>query len=440
MQYQDNPERAPQEPQEDQKKSFLDFAREMLSNGRQKNGQRRTDNEQKRFHLPSKKSKMVIPSYLKPLVLFLRGLSILLISGAIVFCSLYYGVRMVYNKYVAPVDLKDDSLVVFIVESGDSLSTISTNLFEQNLVRNRGVFKYYVDFTDRTKNLKAGVYHLNRTMTMDEIIDIISLGSELDNTMNITITEGSTIESMAEQIAVQMEEEHLTSFDKDEFLTLCNDVELFNPDYPFLAPLLEDPNNANRRYLLEGYLFPDTYEIYLSSDAEMIIRRLLDRTDDIFSKPEIAVAIENSGYTADQILTLASIIEKEGTTESFAQVSAVFHNRLRQGMTLGSDVTVQYALGINTLSLSNGEINVDSPYNTYKHAGLPIGPICNPGQNAIAAALTPDPTYYNGGYLFFTLTDPNTGELAFSQTAQQHEQIVQQYRPMWEEYDRKNGN
>ncbi len=440
MQYQSEPNGAPRAPKGDGKPGFFDSLRQKISALGNKKKERRANPEDARVNVPGKRNKMVIPSYLKPLILFLRGLSILLISGAIVFCTLYYGVKMAYHKYAAPVDSKDDSVVVFIVESGDSLSTISRNLYEQNLVRNRGVFKYYVDFTDRTKNLKAGVYHLNRTMTMDEIIDIISLGSELDNTMNITITEGSTIESMADQIAAQMEAEHLTSFDKDEFLTLCNDIEQFSGEYPFLATLAESDTISSRRYKLEGYLFPDTYEIYLSSDAEMIIRRLLDRTDEILAKPEIAAGIENSGMTIDQVLTLASVVEKEGTTDTFSKVSAVFLNRLASGMKLQSDVTVQYALGINTLALNNGEINTDSPYNTYKYDGLPIGPICNPGQNAITAVVNPDAETRNGGYLFFTLTDPNTGELVFSRTSEEHERVVAQYRPLWEQYDREHGN
>ena len=440
MQYQGEPNGAPRALKGDGKPGFFDSLRQKISALGNKKKERRANPEDARVNVPGKRNKMVIPSYLKPLILFLRGLSILLISGAIVFCTLYYGVKMAYHKYAAPVDSKDDSVVVFIVESGDSLSTISRNLYEQNLVRNRGVFKYYVDFTDRTKNLKAGVYHLNRTMTMDEIIDIISLGSELDNTMNITITEGSTIESMADQIAAQMEAEHLTSFDKDEFLTLCNDIEQFSGEYPFLATLAESDTLSSRRYKLEGYLFPDTYEIYLSSDAEMIIRRLLDRTDEILAKPEIAAGIENSGMTIDQVLTLASVVEKEGTTDTFSKVSAVFLNRLASGMKLQSDVTVQYALGINTLALNNGEINTDSPYNTYKYDGLPIGPICNPGQNAITAVVNPDAETRNGGYLFFTLTDPNTGELVFSRTSEEHERVVAQYRPLWEQYDREHGN
>ncbi len=405
----------------------------------QARNERKLKRSERKYKPPKKRSKVVIPSYLKPFILFLRGLAIFLISAAIVATTLYYGVKKVYGKYVAPVDAKDDSVVVFIVESGDSLSTIATNLYESNLVRHRGVFKYYVDFTDRTKNLKAGVYHLNRTMTMDEIIDIISMGSELDNTMMITIREGTTVESIAEQVKEQMEKEHL-NFDTEEFLTLCNDGEYFSMDYPFIAALLEDENNTNRRYLLEGYLFPDTYEIYLNSTPEDVIRRLLDQTQEVLADPEISAGIESSGMTIDQALTLASIVEKEGKTDSFAKISAVFNNRLKQGMNLQSDVTVQYALGINNLALNNGEINTDSPYNTYRNTGLPIGPICNPSKNALSAAVNPDKEYLNGGYLFFTLTDPNTGELAFSKTAEEHEAIVAQYRPLWEQYDQENGN
>ena len=146
MQYPNEQNRAPQ-PEE--KQSIMDRLRGGAEVLREKFAQKKQGKQGGGF-LPKRK-KIVIPSYLKPLILFLRSLSILLISATIVFCSLYFGVRMLYKKYVAPVDLKDDSTIVFIVESGESLSEIATNLYDQNLVRHRGVFKYYVDFTDRTK-------------------------------------------------------------------------------------------------------------------------------------------------------------------------------------------------------------------------------------------------------------------------------------------------
>ena len=185
-----------------------------------------------------------------------------------------------------------------------------------------------------------------------------------------------------------------------------------------------------------GYLYPDTYEIYVGSSEETVIGKMLDRMNVIYGAGYTSRA-EELNMSMDQVVTLASIIEKEGKHDTFDKVSAVFHNRLDQKMALGSDVTVQYALGVKRLVLTQSELGVDSPYNTYTHTGLPVGAICSPGDAAIEAALYPDSDYVDEGYLYFTLTDPETGELAFSKTLEEHNALVEQYRPLWQAYDQK---
>ena len=144
--------------------------------------------------------------------------------------------------------------------------------------------------------------------------------------------------------------------------------------------------------------------------------------------------------TVDEVITLASLIQKEAKEKDFAKVSAVFHNRLKTNSTLGSDVTVQYVLNSKKLNLSTEDIEVDSPYNTYKYPGLPPGPICNPGRAAIEATLWPDEDYIEQNMLYFCLADPNTNELVFAKTLEEHNQNVEKYRPLWEAYDAENGN
>ena len=143
--------------------------------------------------------------------------------------------------------------------------------------------------------------------------------------------------------------------------------------------------------------------------------------------------------TMDEVFTLASMIEKEAKTADFAKVSAVFHNRLKAGMTLGSDVTVKYASGSQKMYLNDNDLAVDSPYNTYTHKGLPVGPVCNPSMDAIVAALYPDEQYVAQKYLYFCSTDPASGELHFSKTLEEHNAAVAMYRPLWEEYDKSRG-
>jgi UPF0755 protein len=154
------------------------------------------------------------------------------------------------------------------------------------------------------------------------------------------------------------------------------------------------------------------------------------------AKFAVFVDLENCGAKE---ATLASIIEKEAKREDFARVSAVFHNRLKRGMTLDSDATVKYVTGSRKMALNSDDIRSDSPYNTYHANGLPPGPICNPSMDAVTAALYPDETFLSEGYLYFCSTDPNSGELHFSKSLEEHEAAVSLYRPLWEAYDRERG-
>ena len=133
------------------------------------------------------------------------------------------------------------------------------------------------------------------------------------------------------------------------------------------------------------------------------------------------------------------MIEKEAKKADFAKVSAVFHNRLDQGMLLQSDPTVHYVTGERRMALRQSDLAVDSPYNTYKVSGLPVGPICNPSPEAINAALYPDESYVAEKYLYFCSKDPNTGELHFSRTLEEHERAVAIYAPLWKAYDEERG-
>jgi UPF0755 protein len=137
------------------------------------------------------------------------------------------------------------------------------------------------------------------------------------------------------------------------------------------------------------------------------------------------------GFTMDQILTLASMIEKEAKEADFAKVSAVFHNRLKAGMKLQSDVTIHYITGVRRMSLTEDDLKVSNAYNTYQITGLPPGPICSPSSAAIDAALYPDQTFLAENYLYFCAKEPENGELYFSRTLQEHEQAVAIYEPLW---------
>ena len=141
----------------------------------------------------------------------------------------------------------------------------------------------------------------------------------------------------------------------------------------------------------------------------------------------------------DQVLTMASLIEKEAKESDFARVSAVFHNRLKEGMKLESDVTIHYITGVRKMALADSDLAVSSPYNTYQVTGLPLGPVCNPSPAAIRAALYPDNSMIQEKYLYFCAKEPESGELYFSKTLDQHKRAVEIYAPYWQKYDEDRG-
>lgn len=363
----------------------------------------------------------------------LRPFAIFLCACVLVIGILATAWTYLFENYIMPPDPSDTTEVEFVVERGSSVSTIAKNLKEADLVRNKGVFQYLSEFIGKGHQLKAGTYMLSRSMTLTEIIDILSAGDGGTDVMTFTIVEGLTVEGIGQSLVEQ------GVFESDDrFLELCKTGEGIAEDYPFIQDVV-DANDPGRAYVLEGYLYPDTYEIYVGSSEETVIGKMLDRMNVIYGVSYRNRA-EELGMDMDEVITLASMIEKEGKSDTFDKVSAVFHNRLDADMPLGSDVTVQYALGIKRLVLTEEELNVESEYNTYLHTGLPVGAVCNPGNAAIEAALYPDSEYVEENYLYFALTDPETGELAFSKTLEEHNAIVEQYRPLWEAYDQKNQN
>jgi UPF0755 protein len=343
---------------------------------------------------------------------------------------------VVYNNidehYISAVDAADSTEIPFSVRSGQSLTSVSDSLEKQGLIRNRSVFKYYCDFVGFGQKIQAGDYVLKKSMNIFEIAELLTTGDGRPMTAMITVIPGWTVEDIADMLK---EEGILT--ETAQFLSLCRSADGLN-DYYFIRDELQTERVAERKYLLEGYLAPNTYEVYRNTTPTLILKKLLDQTDAVLDYGWQQRADE-IGMTVDQVLTLASMIEREAKTEDFARVSAVFHNRLKKGMALGSDVTVQYATGERRMVLTTSELAVASPYNTYTNTGLPLGPICNPSPDAIEAALYPDTIFIAEQYLYFCAKDPASGELAFSKTLEEHNAAVAIYKPLWDAYDQERG-
>lgn len=362
---------------------------------------------------------------LRPILVF--------VCSFVIICGLVYtGWQKVDEMFFAPTDSQNQEVVSFSVKSGSSLSAVSKNLEAAGLIHNHTVFKYMADFMGMGQKIQSGDYELTRAMSATEILDQLISGDGKPLTMKITIIPGWTVEDVANYL---VEIKVLSS--ADEFLSLCKSGEAYN-GYYFIEEVMKTGTVSQRKYALEGYLSPNTYEIYTSSSADTLIKRLLTQTEAAYLSGYDERAQE-LGLTMDEVFTLASMIEKEAKTSDFAKVSAVFHNRLKAGMTLGSDVTVKYVSGSQKMSLNDSDLAVDSPYNTYTHKGLPVGPICNPSMDAVVAALYPDEQYVAQKYLYFCSAEPESGKLVFSKTLEEHNKAVSYYRQYWEEYDKSRG-
>lgn len=365
----------------------------------------------------------------------IRPLVIGLVSIGLTVLVLVGGARLAYEKLFAPVDPNDATPITVKIASNSGASSIAGVLYKAGgtdengeqlpgLIASKTVFKIYADFTGKTSKLKAGTYVLSRNMSVGQILDIICEGNPPRATMRFTTAEGITVEGIAKKLVSLG-----VLKDEEEFLSLCRDGSSF--DYSFLNAIEQDPLQA-RDYLLEGYLFPDTYEIYTDESAQSIITRLLVRFRNVFSDAYIARAQE-LGMTLDDVITLASLIEKEAKVEAdFAKVSAVFHNRMQEGMKLQSDAPLKYIYDVkDKLIYTEEEMENPSLYNTHVYEGLPLGPICNPGEKAIKAALYPNEEFLAEGYLYFCLMDPATGANAYAKTLEEHEENVALYRESW---------
>lgn len=369
----------------------------------------------------------------------LRQALILLCAFLAVFGLTAGGIRMLRQQFFDAVRPGDQTPVAFTVASGASLSRVAANLEDQQLIRSRSVFRYYADLMGYSQKIQAGDYTLNRDMDLSAIMSALISGDGKPLVRTITVIPGWTVPDIADYLVRQG-----VLREKSDFLTLCQSASGYD-SYYYIHDILTDGSAARRTYPLEGYLAPDTYEIYTSASADDIVRKLLSQTGAVFTSAHFdrLDALNQqwkTSYTMDDIIVMASLIEKEAGAEDFARVSAVFYNRLKAGMKLQSDATVKYLTGVSRLALSSADTATPSPYNTYLYAGLPAGPICCPSPQAILAALYPDEGFMKAGqqYYYFCTREPESGQLYFSRTLAEHEAAVAQYRPLWEAWDREH--
>ena len=289
-----------------------------------------------------------------------------------------------------------------------STAEIAAILKKEGLIKNSLFFCFYARYRGYHAKFQAGKYLLSGELSLDELMGMLQQGVVLKKGFRFTIPEGFTVE----QVALQLAREGLVQ--EDEFLLECLRSRQ-ESSFQFLRAV---PPGV--RYTLEGYLFPDTYEIEQTAvRPEEITALMLQRFHEIFDAEFYRRAVELD-FSVHEIVTLASLVEREARVpEERPLIAAVFHNRLRsENMPfLQSCATVQYVLGEVKPVLTYAELAVDSPYNTYLYPGLPPGPIASPGQEALKAALYPADV----DYLYFVYKEDGSGTHYFSTTLEEHD-------------------
>lgn len=300
--------------------------------------------------------------------------------------------------------------ILFSVDSGASVNDVAIGLENAGLIRNALVFQVYYRLNYNGQMIKTGDYDLNQVMTPADIIERLIRG-EGGNVFSFTVLPGENIFDIKKKLsdAGYSDEEIEKAFKAD-----------YNGKYSWIFE--GRPEGAG----LEGYLYGDTYEFFVTDDVETVIERMLTEMASVLEENKVQEKFAEQGLNLYQGITLASIVQKEANNKvDYAKVAQVFYNRLHENMTLGSDVTTIYAVDLvdpdrTTYVTEADKLAIDSPYNTRLHPGLPYGPISNPGIDAILATATPDSSMSN--YLFFLTGDD--GLMYYSTTDEEHERNI----------------
>ncbi|MFZ0214889.1 MAG: endolytic transglycosylase MltG [Candidatus Dormiibacterota bacterium] len=333
------------------------------------------------------------------------GVAVLIVLGVVA----DRGYAWVLYQIDTPVSSASQPVSLTILP-GEGQDAIATQLQQKGLIRDRNVFLAYLRYSGQGSRLEAGRVTLNRDMTMRQLV--VSMTTSVARTLDVRLQAGMTIPLLAQEAAAQ------GAGTVQQYQSDAKTLSLWNE--PFLQG-----RPANAPSTLEGFLFPDTYQIYPQGGSQALIARQLARFQQLVGPLQPAMAAATAARPAESlysVLILASIVEKEEQTEpARSLVCGIFYNRLAAGMNLGSDATVLYALGRQGGGLTAQDLQVDSPYNTRRFAGLPPGPISNPSLDSIKACVTPQAS----NYLFF-FSDPK-GVVHYAATDAEFEQQQQQY-------------
>ena len=330
--------------------------------------------------------------------------ALILLVGIVVLVGFLY-----INSAMKPVDPEDNTIKTVKIPIGSTISDISILLEEQDIIKDARVFKYYIKFRNES-GFQAGEYKLSPSMPIKDIVNSIKTGKLMkEAVVRITIPEGKQLVQIADIIAVKTDQDP-----KEIFKKLNNEKFVKSMQTRFPELLTSEIDNENVIYPLEGYLYPATYDFYEEKPSvESMVVEMLQKTEDTLQAFESDM--KKKEYSAHQLLTFASLVEEEATAQVDRKtIASVFYNRLKEDMPLQTDPTVLYAKGSHKNRVLYKDLEVKSPYNTYKNKGLTPGPIANAGKSSIEAVLKPKKT----DYLYFLATPE--GEVLYSKTLDEH--------------------
>lgn len=331
----------------------------------------------------------------------MKGLKRIIILSVLVAAILCGVIFVRYNNTINKPIVSNQKTVKITVKEGEAFSTLIEKLEEEGIIDSAFFIKLNIKINKIGVNIVPGEYEVSSDINLEELIETLQNENKVDNQVIVTIPEGYTIDSIAEEY------EKVGLFSKDKFINAVKEYKL--PEYV--------KQNDNKKYNLEGYLYPDTYYFTKDYSEKEVIKIMLSRFEEQLKKAEKETGVNLENNQIEDVIIKASLVEKEIKLDDERQIAAsVIENRLKKNMKLELCSTINYVIGYNGhQELTYSDLEVDSPYNTYKNIGLPVGPIGAPGYQSIKAVLRPSETEY----LYF-LTKDNEHHYFFN-TAQEHE-------------------
>ena len=368
---------------------------------------------------PVKKKKSHLKAFFISLLIFL----VLISAGG------YFGYQYVQSSLL-PVDANSKEYVTVQIPEGSNVQEIGSTLEHSGVIKHGVIFAFYAKYKNYS-DLKAGYYNLQKSMSTEDIIKELQKGGTAEpqepSLADLTIPEGYTIEQIAQAVG-QLKGEFKEPLTADAFLAKVQDDNFISQEVAKYPNLLESlpTKESGVRYRLEGFLFPATYSIKESTTIESLIDEMLATMDKTLA-PHYS-AIKSKNLTVNELLTIASLVEKEGAkTEDRKLIAGVFYNRLNLGMPLQSNIAILYAQGKlgQKISLADDagiDTTINSPYNVYTKAGLMPGPVDSPSLDAIEASI--NQTKSDNLYFVANVTD---GKVYYAATQEEHDRNVAEH-------------